>query len=144
LPQDSSEVSVAVDVQHLSAVKLGEKIEAESANFNVSVNLEEKERKSGTVVVNFTLNISTKPSVVKFETGGTATISGKDAAIEQMLKVDPETKVPFVLHRVYQQVFKAIFLLAALINTPHPPPDLFFSTAKRESETTNQDKPSSP
>jgi len=102
------------------------------------VNLEEKERKSGKVVVNFTLAISTKPSVVKFEVGGMATVAGKDPEIKKMLEVDPETKVPLLLHRVYQQVFKAIFLLAAIVNVPNPPPDLLFSTAKGEPEPINQ------
>ncbi len=95
------------------------------------MNLEEKERKSGRVVVNFTLTIGTKPSVVKFEVGGAATVAGKDPAIKKMLEVDPKTKVPLLLHRVYQQVFKAIFLLAAIMDVPHPPPDLLFSTAKK-------------
>ena len=92
--------------------------------------MEEKERKSGRVVVNFTLTISTKPSVVKFEVGGMATVDGKDSDIKKMLEVDPETKVPLLLHRVYQQVYKAIFLLAAIVNVPNPPPDLLFFTTK--------------
>lgn len=81
-------------------------------------------------MVNFTLTISTKPSVVKFEVGGMATVDGKDSDIKKMLEVDPETKVPLLLHRVYQQVYKAIFLLAAIVNVPNPPPDLLFFTTK--------------
>jgi hypothetical protein len=104
------------------------------------VNLEEKERKSGEVLVNFTLSINTKPNVVKFEVGGVATVAGKDTDIKRMLEVDPETKVPLLLHRIYQQVFKAIFLLSAIVNVPHPPPDLLFSTAKRGTEPLEQNK----
>jgi len=95
--------------------------------FDVSARLEEKERRSGKIVVLFVLAVGTKPSVVKFELEGYATLTGKDEALSKMLEVDPKTGVPFVFHRVYQHSFMAIYLLATLMDTIYPPPDLLFS-----------------
>ena len=96
-------------------------------SFDVNAKLEEKERKSGRLVVSFVLTVGTKPSVVKFEVEGVATLSGSNPAIEKLLEVDPKTKIPLLLHRVYQRVFTTTFLLATVLDTPYPPPDLLFS-----------------
>jgi len=96
--------------------------------FDVSARLEEKERRSGKIVVLFVLTVGTKPSVVKFELEGYATMTGRDDALVKMLEVDPKTGVPLVFHRIYQHLFMAIYLLAELMGTIYPPPDLLFST----------------
>ena len=95
--------------------------------FDVNAKLEERERRSGRLVVSFVLTIGTKPSIAKFEIEGIATLTGKNPAIERLLEVDSETKIPLLLHGVYQRVFMATFLLATLLDTPYPPPDLLFS-----------------
>jgi hypothetical protein len=111
----------------LRGVKLGGKEETSALSFDVNAKLEEKERRSGRLVVGFVLTMSTKPSVVKFEVEGTAVLEGKNPDIERLLEADPKTKVPLLLHRVYQHVFTSTFLLATLLDTPYPPPDLLFS-----------------
>jgi len=95
--------------------------------FDVSARLEEKERRSGQIVVFFVLSVGTKPSIVKFELEGYATLTGKDEALGKMLEVDPKTGVPFVFHRVYQHSFMVIYLLATLMGSIYPPPDMLFS-----------------
>ena len=84
---------------------------AGSVKFDVKARLEEKERRSQTVVVAFSMQLTTKPSVVKFEVEGTATITGKEMEINKMLEVDPETKLPYVFQKVYQHTFTAMYLL---------------------------------
>ena len=111
----------------MRGIKLGGKEEPATFSFDVNAKLEEKERKSGRLVVSFVLTVGTKPSVVKFEVEGVATLSGSNPAIEKLLEVDPETKIPLLLHRVYQRVFATTFLLATLLDTPYPPPNLLFS-----------------
>lgn len=112
----------------MRGTKLGGKEESSTLNFDVNARLEEKERRSGRLVVSFVLTVGTKPSVVKFEVEGVATLEGKNPAIEKLLEVDPETKIPLLLHRVYQRVFMTTFLLSTLLDTPYPPPDLLFSS----------------
>ncbi len=121
------DVSVSVEIANVSGIKLADSVGTESVRFDVSAKLEEKERRSGKVRVLFALTVRTKPSVVKYEVGGSAVLTGKDALISKMLEVDPESKVPFVFHRVYQRVFTAVYMLASLMNTIYPPADLLSS-----------------
>ncbi|MGQ9623984.1 MAG: hypothetical protein ACUVUF_01150 [Candidatus Bathycorpusculaceae bacterium] len=108
-------------------VKLDVKARAETVNFDVKAKLEERERRSQMVVVGFSLFLATKPSVVKFEIEGVATLTGKDAEINKMLEVDPETKVPYVFQRIYQHAFMAMYLFSTILDAPPPPYDLLFS-----------------
>jgi len=94
--------------------------------------LEEKERKTGSFVTQFLLTVSTKPSVVKFEVEGLATLTGKTSAIDQMMEVDPKTNVPFLLYRIYQHVFESIYLLSSIMKSPYPPPDLLHPSSRGE------------
>jgi hypothetical protein len=73
------------------------------------------------------LTVGTKPSVVKFEVEGLATLEGKNPDIEKLLEVNPKTKIPLLLHKVYQRVFMSTFLLATLLGTYYPPADLLSS-----------------
>jgi hypothetical protein len=119
-------VSVKVEITSLVGVRLGVKSGVETVNFDVKAKLEEKERKSQMVVLDFKLLLNTKPSLVKFEVEGIATLTGKDSEINKMLETDPETKVPYVFQRVYQHVFTATYLLSTILNVPPPPGDLLF------------------
>jgi len=114
----------------LLGVRLGGDVGAEPVRFDVSAKLEEKERRSSRVVILFGLSVRTKPSVVKYEVEGSATLTGKDTVINKVLEVDPKSKVPFVFHRVYQHVFTAIYMLASLLGTIYPPPDLLSSSTQ--------------
>jgi len=125
---EASGVSIKIDILGLRGVRLGGKEEPSALNFDVNAKLEEKERRSERLVVGFVLTVNTKPSIVKFEIEGLATVEGKNPAIEKILEVDPETKIPLVLHKVYQQVFMTTFLLATLLDTAYPPPDLLSSS----------------
>ena len=121
------DVQVLVEITSLLATRLNEPMGSAGVRFDVSAKLEEKERKSGVVVVLFDLVVRTKPNVVKYEVEGTATLTGKDTLIEQMLKVDPKSNIPFVFHRVYQHVFTAIYMAASLMKAVYPPSDLLFA-----------------
>ena len=121
-------VSVTVEIRSILGVRLTEKTEANTINFDVNAKLEEKERRSQMVKVGFSLFLTTKPSLVKFEIEGVATLKGKDAYINEMLEVDPETKVPYVFHKIYQRTFTAMYLLSTMLNAPSPPSDLLVSS----------------
>ena len=63
-------VSVDVEIKSILGVKLVEKTEGGTVNFDVKARLEEKERRSQMVKVGFRLFLTTKPSLVKFEIEG--------------------------------------------------------------------------
>jgi hypothetical protein len=123
-----TDVSITVNLTSLLGTKLAENSGSEPVRFDLNARLEEKERRSGRVVVFFGLSVRTKPNVAKYEVEGIATLMGKDANIEQILKVDPKSNIPFVFHRVYQHVFTAIYMLASVLGAIYPPPDLLLSS----------------
>jgi len=86
--------------------------------------MEEKDRRSGKRVVGFVLTVGTKPSIAKFEVEGLATLEGKNPDIDKFLEVNPKTRLPLLLNRVYQQVFTSTFLMANILDTSYPPPDM--------------------
>jgi len=119
-------VSVKVEITSLVGVKLDAKSRAETVNFDVRAKLEERERKSQALIIGFNLLLTTKPSFVRFEVEGRTTLTGKDTELNKMLEVDPDTKVPYVFQRIYQQAFTAMYLLSTILNVPPPPQDLLF------------------
>ena len=98
--------------------------------FDFRVKLEEVEKRPGTAIFSFAFAISTKPSVAKIDLNGTVTVNGENAALEKLLQNDPDTKVPYLLKRVYQQVFLSAYLVSSMINVPHPPPGLLSPPTK--------------
>lgn len=125
-------VAVRVKILGLSAVKLVDEVESgKLINFDVKARMEEKERRSNWISVGFALSVGTKPNVVKFEVEGIATLEGKNEEIKKMLEADPETQVPLVFQRVYQQVFTSMYLLATLIDVPCPPANLLYSSEQQ-------------
>lgn len=111
----------------MRGVKLKDRIESPALSFDVNAKLEEKDRKSGKRVVGFVLTVSTKPSIAKFEVEGIVTLEGKTPAIDKLLEVNPENKIPLLLNRVYQSVFTSTYLLATVLDTSYPPPDMLSS-----------------
>ena len=111
----------------MRGVKLKDRIETAEMNFDINAKLEEKDRKSGHRVIGFVLTVGTKPSVAKFEVEGLATLEGKNPDIEKLLEVTSERKIPLLLNRVYQSVFTSTYLLANLLDTSYPPPDMLTS-----------------
>ena len=69
--------SVSVDITNIAGVRLGAKGGTRANNFDVKARVEEKERRNQMIIVNFSLFLTTKPSVVKFEVEGTATLTVK-------------------------------------------------------------------
>lgn len=122
-----NDVSVTVTINSISAIKLNQKPPQGEITFDVGAKLEEKERKANQATIHFILTVGTKPNVVKFGVEGTATLTGRDTEIEKLLEIDPETKIPRVLDKIYQHVFMTLYLISTAMNTPYPPPDLFYS-----------------
>ena len=108
----------------MRGIKLKGRLETAELNFDINAKMEEKERKSDKRVIGFVLTVGTKPSVAKFEVEGLATLEGKNPDIEKLLEIGPKKKIPQLLNRVYQRVFTSTYLLANLLDTSYPPPDM--------------------
>jgi hypothetical protein len=102
----------------------------DSVSFDVDVSMDEESRTNGELTLTFNLTIRTKPTLVKFEVGGTAVISGGREAFDAALEMDEESSVPKVLHFIYQRVFTSLYLIAAQLEVPYPPPDLLHAPSE--------------
>ncbi|MCW4007946.1 MAG: hypothetical protein NWF09_04545 [Candidatus Bathyarchaeota archaeon] len=77
------------------------------------------------------MSITTKPNVVKYSTAGVVTLEGAPADVKKKLEANPKTNIPQILFTVYQHVFNSIYILASILNTPYPPPDLLHPMAEK-------------
>ncbi|MCW4047036.1 MAG: hypothetical protein NWE99_05695 [Candidatus Bathyarchaeota archaeon] len=97
----------------------------------MNAKLDEQKKGTDKVVLSFNLSITTKPNVVKYSTLGVVTLEGDPADIKKRLEPNPKTNIPQVLFTVYQHVFNSIYILASILNTPYPPPDLLHPMAEK-------------
>ena len=97
----------------------------------MNAKLEEQKRSGNQVTLNFNLLITTKPNIVKYSTAGIVTLEGSSADVKKKLEANPKTNIPQILFTVYQHVFNSIYILASILNTPYPPPDLLHPMAEK-------------
>jgi len=129
----SNEVRVDVKLLNVAgALVNSSKRDDVEPSFDVNVKLEEVERGTGEATFNFAIAMNTKPSIVRFDVSGVVKVFGESRSIDKLLEIDPDAKVPYLLKKVYQQIFLSIFLLSGMMDAPHPPPDLLFSSVKSD------------
>src|SRR5487761_1658636 len=96
--------TITTSITSVAAERTEEKADANTpVIFGLDVNIEELERKSDSVKVKFHI------------------------AMEASLNADPETNVPPIFTKIYQQAYAVIFLLAGTLNVPYPSPALLRS-----------------
>jgi hypothetical protein len=122
---------VSINLYSLHAERTGEYTSKDELFFDVNAKLEEQKRENSQVTLSFNLAISTKPNVVKYNTAGLVTLSGKPDDIKKKLEVNPKTRIPQILFTIYQHVFNSIYILSSNLNTPYPPPDLLHPMAEK-------------
>ncbi len=122
---------VSIILNSLYAERTGEYTSKDELFFDVNAKLEEQKRENSQVTLSFNLTISTKPNVVKYNTAGLVTLSGKPDDIKKKLEVNPKTRIPQILFTIYQHVFNSIYILSSNLNTPYPPPDLLHPMAEK-------------
>jgi hypothetical protein len=116
---------VITKIRNIAVQKLDEKATHNTpVIFDFGANLEEADRTSDSVVLNFRMTMDTEPAIAKFVVEGATTITAEEAEIEKLLSADPETDVPYVFTRIYQTVYSVIFMLAGTIDVPYPSPAL--------------------
>ena len=135
----SSEVRIDVKLFNVAGALTGNVQRDDiEPSFDVNVKLEEVDRSTTEAAFNFAIAMNTKPSIVRFDVNGIVRVFGESKAVDKLLETDPETKVPYLLKKIYQQIFVSIFLLSGIMNAPHPPPDLLFLSVKNEAGKTEE------
>src|SRR5579875_863316 len=125
MSEKAHEVEIKTDIRSVSAQKKeGTANRNSEVVFSFNVNMEEAERKSESIVLNFQMTMDTDPSIAKFNVEGSTTLSGDLSEIDKMLSPEPQTGVPYIFTRIYRQVYSVLFLLANTIDIPTPSPAL--------------------
>jgi hypothetical protein len=118
-------IEVNTKIRNVTSLKTDEKADHNTpVVFNFAVNMDEAERGSDFVKLNFQMVMDTEPAIAKFSVEGVAIVTGDPAEVEKILSPDPQTNVPQVFTRIYQQVYSVIFMLAGTIDVPYPSPAL--------------------
>jgi len=126
------EDSVNIKLLNLSGTRLSGDKDQSQPEFEVNIRIEEIEKRTGLATFDFKVTINSKPGVVKFDANGIVYIRGKSDFIEKVLQPEPDTKVPPLMYKIYQQVYLPVYVLSGFINSPYPPPDLVFPAIKSE------------
>jgi len=122
---DKSQTEVITKIRNVNVQKLDDRADHNTpVIFDFGANLEESERSSDGVMLNFKMTMDTEPAIAKFIVEGTASIKGEESDVEKLLSADPQTNVPFVFTRIYQTVYAVIFMLAGTTDLPYPSPAL--------------------
>jgi hypothetical protein len=122
---EKSSTEVVTKIRNINAVKSNETATRYSpVLFNFGVNMDEADRKNDSVKLNFQINMESEPAMVKFAIEGSVSLYGDISEIEKMLTADPQSGVPHVFTRVYQDIYAVIFLLAGNLDVPYPSPAL--------------------
>jgi hypothetical protein len=127
---------IRVILSRIEGVKIDTGTNPNSVVFDVEISMDEEGRTSEELTIAFVLTINTKPSLVKFEVGGKAIISGGRAAFDAALEMDERSSVPRALYAIYQKVYAPLYLISSQLETPYPPPDLFHTTSEPSGTTT--------
>lgn len=118
-------LDIAVLVQKLEAAKVSDKANRNTnASYVANVSLSEKERLPGGLVLAFGLELSAHPQVARISVRGTATLSGTEEEVQEVLAPPNGKGPPAVLQRIYERVYGSIYLLATSIDVPEPLPNL--------------------
>lgn len=118
-------VEVDVLVKGIEANKtLDEANESTPITFNVNSSINEADRGPGFLTLKYSLDIETQPAAARLRVSGTATLSGKDAEIEEILATNEKDGTPALFMKIYQRVYPTMYLLCGALKIPYPAPGL--------------------
>ena len=123
--EDITPIRIKITISNISGSKSIEPQDfSKPVGFTVNTNLEENEREINKVQLKFMFMIITDPRIVKYNLEGITEMEGPIEHVNKMLVPHPITKVPMILHDIYQQIYPSIFMLSKIMDSPCPSPDL--------------------
>ena len=118
-------LEISVLIESVDGVRLSEKAtEDANSNYSLNVSLSEKDRTTESLVLNFSLELTSQPQAARFKVAGIATLKGSKDEIKQVIAAPDENKPPPVLVIIYERIYSTIYVLASSLKVPHPLPNL--------------------
>lgn len=116
---------IDVIVKGIDANKtLDEANESTPITFNVNASISESDRGPGFLNLKFSMDIETQPAAAKLHVSGNASLTGKDAEIEETLAAREKDGTPSLFMKIYQRVYPTMYLLCGSLKIPYPAPGL--------------------
>lgn len=145
--EDTTQVRIKTTISNISGSKLIESQDfSKPVRFTINTNLEENERGINKVRLKFMFMIVTDPRAVKYHLEGHTEMEGPIEHLNKALAPHPTTKVPMILHDIYQQIYPSIFMLSKIMDSTCPSPELLnknpiLTPAEDTSEMQNSSSP---
>jgi hypothetical protein len=123
-------LEVSVVIEDVGASRLSEKAsENENANYSLNVSLSEKDRSSESLVLSYSIELTSQPPAAKFKVTGTATLKGTRDEIKGGITAPDDNKPPPVLIIIYERIYSTLYVLSGALKVPHPLPNLLKKSA---------------
>ncbi len=118
-------LEVIVLVENVDGARLNDRAtENAISNYSLNVSLSERDRSSETLVLSFTLELTSQPQAARFKVSGSATLKGTKDEIREGITAPDDTKPPPILVTIYERIYSTIYLLSGALKVPHPLPNL--------------------
>ncbi len=118
-------LEVSVRIEDVNASRLSEKAsESESSNYSLNVSLSEKDRGSESLVLSYSIELTSLPPAARFKVSGTAALKGTRDEIKAGITAPDDNKPPPVLVTIYERVYSTLYVLSGSLKVPYPLPNL--------------------
>ena len=118
-------LEIAVQVERVDGNRLSDKAnENAQSNYNLNVSLSEKDRTTDTLVLNFSLELTSSPVMGKIIVSGYASLKGNKEEIASGINAPDANRPPLVLVTIYERIYGLIYLVAGNLRIPYPLPNL--------------------
>lgn len=118
-------VGIEVLVERVEGARLSDKANENSpSSYGLNVSMSEKDRTSESLVLNFSLELTSQPQLARLVVTGTATISGSKDEIQGATKTPDDKNPPVILLTIYERVYGLLYLVSTSLKVPHPMPTL--------------------
>ena len=118
-------VQIDVLVKGIEANKTQDEAnESTAITFNVNASISESDRGPGALSLKYSMDIETSQAAARLHDSGTASLTGKDSEIEEMLAAKEKDGTPTLFMKIYQRVYPTMYLLCGALKIPYPAPGL--------------------
>ena len=118
-------LELSVLVEGVDATRLNDKAtENANSNYSLNVSLSERDRSSESLVLSFSLELTSQPQAAKFKVTGSASLKGTKDEIRGGITAPDDNRPPPILVEIYERIYSTVYLLAGALKVPHPMPNL--------------------
>ncbi|MDA4123936.1 MAG: hypothetical protein OK438_00605 [Thaumarchaeota archaeon] len=118
-------LEIGVLIERIDGARLSDKVTENSAsNYGLNVSLSERERSPASLLLSFTLELTSQPQLARILVSGITTLTGTKDEIQGALAAPDDTNPPLVLATVYERIYGLVYLVAEGLKIPRPLPTL--------------------